>query len=152
MKRKALVVVTLAVIAAGAAYSLASGGNGDTVAPALVVSSVPVSASSAVTLRFRAAAASGRQGTLLVDYTLSVAGPVRSGCVGTQSEALPATREGAVLALRIIPDARGRNWCAGTFTARVTETERPFCAPGTMCPQFIRLIGTVARTSFRVAG
>jgi hypothetical protein len=152
MKRRALTVVALAVVVAVAVYSLASGGNGDVVQPALVVGTTHVSPASAVTLRFRAAAGSGRQGTLLVDYTLNVAGPVRSGCIGAHSEALPVARKGAEVSVKLAPATLGGSWCAGAFTARVVETERPYCSPGTMCPQFIRLLGTVAQTSFRVAG
>jgi hypothetical protein len=151
MKRRALIVVVLAAVVAVSAYSLASGGSG-TVQPALIVGSAGVSPTSAVKLSFRSAAPSGHLGALLVDYTLSVAGPVRSGCVGLHSEQLPAARKGAVASIKLTPAGLGGRWCAGTFTARVVETQRPFCKPGMMCPQFVRLIGTVAKTSFRVTG
>jgi len=152
MKRRALTIAAVAVVVAVAVYSLASGGNGDVVQPALVVGSAHVSPASAVTLRFRATAGSGRQGTFVIDYTLDVAGPVRAGCVGAHSEGLPVAGKGAVLSVTLVPATLGGSWCAGAFTARVVETERPYCAPGTMCPQFIRLLGTVARAGFRVAG
>jgi hypothetical protein len=152
MKRRALAVVVLAVVVAVAAYSLASGGSGDVVHPALIVGSTHVRPASAVTLRFRATAASGRQGSLLIDYTLTVDGPVRPGCVGAHSEALPVARKGAVVSVKLVPATVGGRWCAGAFTARVVETERPYCSPRTMCPQFIRLLGTIAETSFRIAG
>jgi len=152
MKRRALTIAALAVVVAVAVYSLASGGNGDVVQPALVVGSAHASPASAVTLTFRATAASGHQGTLVIDYTLNVAGPVRAGCVGAHSEGLPVARKGAVLSITLVPATLGGNWCAGAFTARVVETERPYCSPGALCPQFIRLLGTVAHTSFRIAG
>ena len=152
MNRKALVVVIVAVVVAVPAYSLANGSGGGAVRPALVVSSTRPSPASAVELSFREPVAGGREGTVLVDYTLSVAGPVRSGCVGLHSEQLPVARKGAVVSVKLVPAKLGGSWCAGTFTARVVETERPFCRPGTMCPQFIRLVGTIAKISFRVAG
>jgi hypothetical protein len=152
MKRTALTVVVLAAIVAVAVYSVASGGSGDAVQPALVVGATHTGPASAVTLSFRSAASSGHQGALLVDYTLSVSGPVRSGCVGVHSEPLAAARKGSTVSVKLVPAALGGRWCAGTFRARVIETERPFCKPGTLCPQFVRLIGTVAGTSFRVAG
>jgi hypothetical protein len=64
--------------------------------------------------------------------------------------AVPVTGPGGSVDIPLDPAKLGGRWCPGTFAVRVDEVQRPACSPGMMCPQFIRVIGIVGRTSFRV--
>jgi len=101
-------------------------------------------------LRFTAPAASGRVGGSRLGYTLSLTGPGAVECIGARSLPVPATTRNAPTQIELAPGRLGGRWCAGTYTTRVVELETPVCAPGTMCPQFVRLVGTVATARFRV--
>jgi hypothetical protein len=83
-------------------------------------------------------------------FELGVSGPQQSGCLAARSVAVPAGAPGTTVHIALDPAQLGGRWCAGTFHARVDEVQRPVCAPGMMCPQFLRVIGTVGRTTFRV--
>jgi len=62
-----------------------------------------------------------------------------------QSFAAPATKKRA----RVRATLKGP-WCPATYHGRVVETERPNCARGLICPDFIVLISTIGRFSFTV--
>ena len=104
---------------------------------------------------FRAPEASGRHGATAASYELSVVGP--HGAVMNQSMAVPAVSLGQAVTVSMGPagsaaagTAGPNRWCAGTYTARVDESERPICTGGQMCPQFIRLLAEVGPVTFRV--
>jgi hypothetical protein len=79
-------------------------------------------------------------------FALTIAGPRHAGCTGPRMAPVPDAVKGAT-ASALLPGP----WCVGRYTARVQQFARPHCAPGTMCPQYIRLVGTVAQARFRVA-
>ena len=83
-------------------------------------------------------------------YTASVIGGSASGdCAGPRSVAIGAATKGLPVSLALDP-ARLGAWCPGVHTARVIEIETPVCNPGTMCPQYVRVIGTVGVARFTV--
>lgn len=83
-------------------------------------------------------------------FELGVSGPQKAGCLAARSVAVPTAAPGVAVDIALDPAKLGGRWCAGSFTVRVDEVQRPVCLPGMMCPQFLRVIRTVGRTSFRV--
>ena len=101
------------------------------------------------TFRPRSLAYSGHQ--IAVTYGLSIHGPVRSGCVGEHAVGVPVTRL-APESVTVGPSQLGGRWCTGTYTARVEAVARPVCAPGTMCPQFVRIVASFGPATFKITG
>jgi hypothetical protein len=101
---------------------------------------------SRVTFTFPAPATAGHHGASLLSFILTVAGPRHAGCLGPRTAPIPDVVKGTTASVQL-----GGTWCVGTYVARVQEFARPFCKPGQMCPQYVRLIGTVAMARFRVA-
>ncbi len=64
--------------------------------------------------------------------------------------AVGAATKGLPVSVALDPARLGGAWCAGVHTARVIEIETPVCNPGTMCPQYVRVIGTVGVARFTV--
>lgn len=128
----------------------------------------PASAAPDATLRFSFVAASAGTGNMLtptsttgtstrkgidhggVSYTLSVSGPVRSGCVGVHGMLVPGAGDGGPVSVAVGPSQLGGRWCTGDYTARVEELLRPVCPPGAMCPDFIRLVAVFGPARFRI--
>lgn len=102
------------------------------------------------TFRFTAPQTAGRHGTTQTVYTLAVSARFRSGCLADRTTGVGNAAKGSEVTITLDPAKSGELWCVGRYTARVTEVQMPYCAPGTMCPQYIRVVGTVGRTSFRV--
>jgi hypothetical protein len=100
---------------------------------------------SRITFTFTAPATAGRHGPSLLSFALTVTGPRHAGCVGPRTAAVPRAVKGQPASVVL-----GPHWCAGAYSARVQEFARPFCKPGQMCAQYIRLVGTVASNRFRV--
>jgi hypothetical protein len=82
-------------------------------------------------------------------FELGVSGPQKAGCLAARAVAVPSAA-GTTVDIPLNPGQLGGRWCAGSYQVRVDEVQRPVCSPGTMCPQFIRVVATVARVSFRV--
>jgi hypothetical protein len=101
-------------------------------------------------LRFTAPARAGVSSGSRRSFELGVRGPQRAGCVAGSSISVPAAAAGAPVDVALDPAKLGGRWCPGTYAARVDEVQRPACSPGMMCPQFVRVVGTVGRTTFRV--
>lgn len=99
---------------------------------------------------FRAPATSGHSATTDSSYTLRVAGGRGGGCVAAHAAALPAVQRGALVRASLGPTQLGGRWCPGMYSARVEELERPVCAPGQMCPQFVRLVTVIGPATFRI--
>jgi hypothetical protein len=53
--------------------------------------------------------------------------------------------------LRLGPTELRGHWCSGRYAVRVTELSRPFCATGTVCPQFVRVVAVVGTARFLVS-
>jgi hypothetical protein len=87
-----------------------------------------------------------------ISNALSVMGPQKAGCVGVHEQGLAALPPGRETTVSLGPAQLGGDWCPGTYTARVEVVERPKCAQGMMCPQFIRVLAVLGPTTFRIAG
>ena len=101
---------------------------------------------SRISFAFTAPATTGHHGPSQLSFALTVAGPRHAGCVGPRTAPVPRAVKGQTASVVL-----GPHWCAGTYFAAVQEFARPFCKPGQMCAQYIRLIGTVASGHFRIA-
>jgi hypothetical protein len=114
-------------------------------AQGLSVSPPAPTPTSRVTFAFTAPATGGHRGASLISFILTLAGPRHAGCVGPRTVPILHVVKGATAGAQL-----GGPWCAGSYLARVQEFARPFCKPGQLCPQYVRLIGTVAEARFRV--
>lgn len=166
MRRNALAALILLGIAAVPAISLAgcatesartgrrasSTSSSDQGSPKGALSIDPSAGSPRTTfsLRFTAPASSGVTGTFRLGYTLSVTGPGDPGCIGARSLQVASAIKDVPLPISLDPIRLGGTWCPGTYTARVVEVVSPVCTAGMMCPQFVRVVGTVATVKFRV--
>ncbi|MGA9860233.1 MAG: hypothetical protein WBQ18_20365 [Solirubrobacteraceae bacterium] len=120
--------------------------HGLTVAPAVG------SAHADLHFTFTPAATSGGPTRGGMSFSLSVSGPQRAGCIGAHGVGVPVTQTGRPVTVTLGPTQLGAPWCTGTYTARVVQFQRPLCQPGTMCPQFIRLVATLGPVRFRITG
>jgi hypothetical protein len=141
----AAIVTTIvaAVLVAGCGGS-SSAGNGLTVSPQ------HPHASSTITFSFTAPTRAGIVGKVIDSYSLSVTGPAGENCTGSHERAGTPVAKGATEHISLGPAQLGTNWCVGPYTARVFEIQSPYCKPGTLCPQYVRVAGIVAKTSFSI--
>jgi hypothetical protein len=130
---------------ASASTSSAATSSTSTATHALSVSPAKPTPTSRVTFAFTAPATAGRHGPSLLSFVLALAGPRHAGCLGPRTAEIPRAVKGATASVQL-----GGTWCVGGYVARVQEFARPFCKPGEMCPQYVRLVGTVAAAQFRV--
>lgn len=107
---------------------------------------------SEITFAFTSRAATGVHGKIQLSYSLSVTGPSGQGCVGAREAPTPKAGAHQRTAITLGPKQLGGNWCPGSYTARVIELQRAACNTSAPCPQYIRVVGIVARGTFRVAG
>ena len=105
---------------------------------------------STISFSFTAPVASGVHGTHVINYSLSVTGTGRAGCVGAHERNAPPVGRGQTARIALGPGELGGPWCTGSYTARVIELESAHCRASVPCPQYIRVVGTVARASFTV--
>jgi hypothetical protein len=70
--------------------------------------------------------------------------------VAVRSVPITGAVKGRPVVVTLDPARLGGRWCAGAHTARVLELQRPQCAAGIMCPQFVRVIAVVGTASFEV--
>jgi hypothetical protein len=163
MRLKAPSVVlaaTLAVLAASSCGSSSSTSNssssatgsrpGTPAAGELLVAPSSGHRGTTFTFTFKAPQSAGRHGSTRTEYTLAVATRFRTGCLAERTVPVENAVKGADVTISLDPMKSGGLWCRGTYTARVTEVQMPYCSPGTMCPQFVRVVATVGRTTFRV--
>jgi hypothetical protein len=94
----------------------------------------------------------GAPGSEDISNALSVMGPQKAGCVGVHEQGVPALSPGQETTVSLGPAQLGGDWCPGTYSARVEVVERPKCAQGMMCPQFIRVLAVLGPATFRIAG
>jgi hypothetical protein len=155
MRRAALpVLATVLVLAAcggGSTSTTHSGSATATSTTSSVIQGLSVSPpvptpTSRATFTFRAPATAGHHGPSLLSFILTLAGPRHAGCLGPRTVPILHVVKGTTARVQL-----GGTWCVGAYVARVQEFARPFCKPGQMCPQYVRLIGTVAMARFRVA-
>jgi hypothetical protein len=103
-------------------------------------------------LRFVAPASTRSAGGQRLGYDIGLAGPAGNGCLASRSVGVSAATAGVAIPISLDPAKLGGRWCVGTYTLRVSEIQAPDCSAMTVCPQFVRVVGVVARASFRVAG
>ena len=101
---------------------------------------------------FASPAAAATQASTQSSGALSIVGPHQAGCVGVHDEAIPSEPAGQTVDVSVGPAQLGGPWCAGTYTARVEVVQRPKCATGMMCPQFIRVVAVLGPVTFRISG
>jgi hypothetical protein len=101
-------------------------------------------------LHFTVPVASGASAGSRRSFELAVTGPRRADCVGARAVPVPAAGTGTTVEIPLDPAKLGGRWCAGSYKAQVNEVQRPACSPGMMCPEFLRVLGTVGRVTFRV--
>jgi hypothetical protein len=135
--------VVAAALVAGCGSSSASKG--------LTVSPKHPGPSSTVTFSFTAPTRGGVVGKVIDSFSLSVTGPAGAACKGSAEAQGPSVAKGAVERIPLGPSQLGTKWCVGPYTARVFEIQRPYCKPGVVCPQYVRVAGIVAKTSFSIS-
>ncbi len=106
--------------------------------------------STAFSLQFIAPASSALDAGSTIGYSIGLTGPRATSCIGSRSLPVAAAIKGRPVAVALDPATLGGRWCVGSYAARVIELQRPACAAGTMCPQYVRVVGVVGRASFRV--
>lgn len=144
-----VIAVVLAACGGGASHSTHSTHSTSPPAPVagrLSIQPPAPTTRSRVTFAFTAPATAGHHGSSQLSFVLTLAGPRHMGCLGAQIAPVPRAIKGQTASLVL-----GGGWCPGTYAARVQEFARPSCRPGQMCPQYVRLVATVATTSFRIA-
>ncbi len=119
---------------------------------ALSVSPTVGSQRSVMRFSFASPAAATTQASTQSSSALSIVGPHQTGCVGVHDEAVPSEPAGHTVDVAVGPAQLGGPWCPGTYTARVEVVQRPRCASGMMCPQFIRVVAVLGPVTFRISG
>jgi hypothetical protein len=119
---------------------------------ALSVSPTVGSKQSVMRFSFASPAAATTQASTQSSGALSIVGPHQVGCVGVHDEAIPSEPAGQTVDVAVGPTQLGGPWCVGSYTARVEVVQRPRCASGMMCPQFIRVIAVLGPVTFRISG
>jgi hypothetical protein len=159
----ALVAVGLALTACGTAQTRSTGGARATThagttsvttaggsSAGLAVSPERGGPHTTFTIAFTAPASTEPGGGARAGYTAAVTGGTSGNCAGPRSVAIGTATRGLPVSVALDPARFGGPWCAGVHTARVIEIETPVCNPGTMCPQYVRVIGTVGVARFTV--
>jgi hypothetical protein len=146
---RALAVAVVATIVGAASVA---GCGGSSANQGLTVSPQHPRASSTLTFSFTAPTRAGVVGKVIDSFSLSVTGPAGANCKGSGEQAGSPVAKGATAHIALGPTQLGANWCAGAYTARVFEIQRPYCKPGVLCPQYVRVAGIVAKTSFSISG
>jgi hypothetical protein len=122
---------------------------GGSTAPLSISPSRPRTGSE-ITFGFTAPVASGTHGRYEIGYSLSVTGPDHPGCIGAHEASAPSVARGARATITLGPAQLGSPWCAGGYTARAIELRSAHCVGSRPCPQFIAVVGIVARASYSV--
>ncbi len=159
MRRQALTALLrrrIVVVVCAGALGLAGCGSdtssSTTSSGALTVTPTQGGPATRFSLRFIAPASSGPSGGSRISFTLGLSGgKATGGCLGPRTVALPAASKGLPVTIGLNPASLGGSWCPGTHTARVLEVQGPVCNPGTICPQYLRVVGTVGQTTFTVS-
>jgi hypothetical protein len=155
MSRLRALAAAIVVTIAAAALVAGCGGSSSSSTSAsgsLAVSPQHPHASSTITFSFIAPTRAGIDGKVINSFSLSVTGPAGANCKGSEERAGSPVAKGATAQISLGPTQLGANWCVGPYTARVFEIQRPYCKPGALCPQYVRVAGIVAKTSFSVSG
>jgi hypothetical protein len=80
-----------------------------------------------------------------LDKLTAVSTTTGKNCLSQVDSPVPVARKGQRVRVRLDPSALGGRWCTGRYTGKIIELQTLVCPPGTMCPSYVRLLGTVAR-------
>jgi hypothetical protein len=123
---------------------------GATLVPATVMPTTGTPASSFV-VSFTSPDRTGVIGSKrLLDKLTAVSVTPKKGCLAQVESSVPVARRGQRINVRLDPFALGGRWCTGRYMGKIVELQTLVCPPGTMCPTYVRLLGTVARFSLTV--
>lgn len=125
-------------------------GGGTAAAGSLAVSTAHPTTRASIAFAYSVPAATGVHGTVRISYSVSITGPHGSGCVGAHEASGPSATAGQRVSITVGPGRLGHPWCPGAYTARVFELQRAACTSTAPCPQYIRVVGVVARARFAV--
>jgi hypothetical protein len=150
MRRRPRAFAAAITTTIAAALLVVGCGGSSSASKGLTVSPQHPHASSTITFSFTAPTRAGIVGKVIDSYSLSVTGPAGENCKGSQERAGTPVAKGATEDISLGPAQLGANWCVGPYTARVFEIQSPYCKPGTLCPQYVRVAGIVAKTSFSI--
>ncbi len=109
--------------------------------------------STTFTVSFRSPDRTGRLGSVQRTDILTADGPKpKAGCVAELSTALPATRKGRRVRVKLRPRHFGGSWCAGHFHGSIVEHMTSTCrqGPAHACPLAVIAPRTIARFKFVV--
>ena len=150
---RAFAAAIVSAIAVAALLAGCGGGSSSSTSAAgsLAVTPQHPQASSTITFSFIAPTRAGVDGKVINSFSLSVTGPAGANCKGSDERAGSPAAKGATAQISVGPKQLGANWCVGPYTARVFEIQRPYCKPGVECPQYVRVAGIVAKTSFSIS-
>jgi hypothetical protein len=91
----------------------------------------------------------GRTGVIgskrFIDKLTAVSSTPAKGCLAQVESSVPLARKGQRVHVRLDPLALGGRWCSDRYTGKIIELQTLVCPPGTMCPTYVRLLGTVTR-------
>jgi hypothetical protein len=135
---------------AGASGSTSTTSSTTSATGGLTVSPARAAPNGQVTFGFTPPRSAGVHGAVELSYVLSVTGPQHTGCVGTHSAGTPRAAQGQMTRVALGPTQLGSSWCAGAYTARAEELQRPACKTGQMCPMYVRIVGIVGTAAFRI--
>jgi hypothetical protein len=157
MKRTATLAATAVAMAAlagcgsGAGSTAASSASSSsTTASGLTVTPGSGGPTSVFSARFIAPASSSTRRGARIGYTLGLTGSGAGNCIAVRSVPINAAVKGRPVLVTLDPARLGGRWCPGAHTARVLELQRPQCAAGIMCPQFVRVIAVIGTATFEV--
>ena len=146
-------VVLAAISLAGCGQSSTSPSSARSTAASTGLRVTPTSGrpTTVFTLKFVAPAATGAGAKSAISYTIGIKGPAGGRCAGLRSVPVPFAQKGETVAIALGPSTLGGSWCVGAYHARALELQRPVCAAGTACPQYVRVAGVIGSATFRVA-
>lgn len=148
-----LVAVAMTVTACGTrgtSPAVSSGTVAHPGAAGLTISPATGGPDATFTVAFTARDASTEINGARTGYTVAVTGG-RGSCLGDRSVQAAAAAAGSPLTVALDPGKLGGRWCAGAHSVRVLEVQTPVCPPGSMCPQYVRVIATLGTARFTVA-
>ena len=146
-----VLLAAVSLAACGQSSTSSSSAHSTSAASGLRVTPTSGHPTTVFTLKFVAPAATGAGAKSAISYTIGITAPAAGRCAGSQSVPVPFAEKGQTVSVALGPSTLGGRWCVGAYRARVLELQRPVCAAGTACPQYVRVVGVIGTATFRVA-